>query len=86
MKVEHEDANQKGHGRDEVKIDSKLEPYRDKIIGMMTKSKSMWIGPVDPMSVSKHRIKLPSDNNPLIYGAPYRAGTKAREFKKTEIY
>lgn len=67
-------------GRQDAKMDPKLDTYRDKSIGMMSKSKSMWKGFLGCISVAKDRIELTSVEMPPVQSALRRAWPRAREF------
>lgn len=57
IKVEHEDADRRGHDlRRKVQIEHKFGAYRDRFNGMMTKMESMWDDYLGCMSVAKHLI------------------------------
>lgn len=62
-KAKNEDAEQNPHyWIGEVQIDSKLEAYRKKFIGVITAFKSIGNGHPSRISVAKNCIELTSDN------------------------
>lgn len=64
MRVEHEHVEQKARDwRHDVKIDPKLDVYRDNFTGMMTELESMQYVHVVRTSVTKHSVELATDEN-----------------------
>lgn len=54
-------------------------------IEMLTESLSMWDVHLGRINAAKHQVQLLKDNTQPIHSAPYRAGQKTREFKKSEF-
>lgn len=83
MKVGDEDAKRKRHGWKEVgSAVPKFDAYCDKFLGIVTKFESRWDDHLCRICDAKLWIELASHETRPLHWALYRAGSKARRFKK----
>lgn len=76
---------QKSYWIEEVEFNENYDYYRE-FFDMLSDFKDMWDGDLARIITLKHRINLISLDVLLIHLPPYRAGPRAREFKRHEIY
>lgn len=69
----------------EVTIANTVEKHRPKFLELLEKLEDMWDGHLGRINTAKNRIELTHSDVRPIQSAPYRAGSRPRQFSGTEI-
>ena len=79
-----ETANDTKAWQDDVKIGEVHEDGREEIVRMLAPYAEMWDGHLGNIKAVKHRIDVTPGSAP-VFGVPYRAGPKMRQYEKDEV-